>query len=107
MKKDTSTKRTRLFKLARKVARRNRFSKRVASGLIFIGASLVGGFLSSLGTDIYHTIKSVISNQLGFSLSFPQIVFLIIGLVGIALMVSGFEEIDNKPRVKRKSRNIP
>jgi hypothetical protein len=95
-----------LLGLARKV-RRNRFSRRVVSGLIFIATSVVGGFVSSVGTDLYHTIKSVFSNQLGFPLSFPQIIFLIIGLVGIALMLSGFSEIENKSRVRRKNRYIP
>lgn len=86
--------------------RRNRFSKKVVSGLIFIGMSVVGGFVSSVGTDLYHTIKSAFSNQLGFPLSFPQIVFLVIGLAGIVLMISGFDETETKPRVRRRGREL-
>jgi len=76
------------------------------SGLIFIGTSVIGGFLSSVGTDLYHTIKSVISNEPGFPLSLPQIIFLAIGILGIGLMVSGFFESENKTPVKRKSRRF-
>jgi len=83
---------------------RRRFSKKVASGLIFIGTSLIGGFVSSVGTDLYHTIKSAF--ELGFPLSFPQLVFLIIGVAGIGLMVSGFTEVENKPRARRKTRDL-
>jgi uncharacterized membrane protein YuzA (DUF378 family) len=63
----------------------------------------VGGFVSSVGTDLYHTIKSAFCNQLGFPLSIPQIIFLVIGLAGIGLMLSGFADAD-KSRIRRKTR---
>ena len=91
--------------LARKV-RRSRFSKKVVSGLVFIFTSLVGGLISSVGVDLYHTIKSAFSNQVSFPLSFPQIVFLLLGITGIVLMISGFNDLENpKSRVReRKTR---
>jgi hypothetical protein len=77
------------------------------SGLLFIGTSVVGGFISSVGTDLYHTLKSAFSNQFGFPLSIPQILFLIIGLAGIGLMLSGFADVENdKSRIRRKTRDI-
>jgi len=92
--------------LARKV-RRRQFSRKVVSGLLFIATSVVGGFVSSVGTDLYHTIKNVFSNQFGFPLSVPQILFLIIGLAGIGLMLSGFADVENnKSRIRRKTRDL-
>lgn len=100
----TVSKEGRFVGLARKI-RRRRLSKKVMSGLLFIGTSVVGGFISSVGTDLYHTIKSAFSNQLGFPLSIPQIIFLIIGLAGIGLMLSGFADAD-KSRIRRKTREL-
>ncbi|HXQ93495.1 MAG TPA: hypothetical protein VN739_10860 [Nitrososphaerales archaeon] len=87
--------------LARR-ARRRQLSKKMAGGIVFIVTSLVGGFVSSVGTDVYHSIKNVFSNQSGSPLSFPQVIFLIIGLAGLGLMLSGFVDA-RKPRMRRKS----
>jgi len=86
--------------LARKT-KRNRFSKKVVSGLAFICTSLIGGFISSVGSDLYHTIRNAFS--FGFPLSLPQVIFLIIGIAGLILMISGFSDNENvKGRAKEK-----
>jgi len=92
--------------LARKARRGSRFSKRVISGLAFVCTSLVGGVLSSIGGDLYQTIKSAFSSA--FPLSFPQLIFIVIGVIGILLMASGFGEFE-KPRAKgsdKKTRSL-
>ncbi len=93
--------------MARKVtARRRRLSKKILSGLAFVATSLIGGIISSIGSDLYHTIRNVFLNQAGFPLSFPQIIFLIIGVAGIGLMLSGFKDLEggsNKPRVRKNN----
>jgi hypothetical protein len=75
----------------------------MAGGIAFIATSLVGGFVSSVGTDVYHSLRNVFSNQSGPALSFPQVIFLIIGIAGLGLMLSGLFGANSKPRVRRKS----
>jgi len=75
----------------------------MAGGIAFIATSLVGGFVSSVGTDVYHSLRNVFSNQSGLPLSFPQVIFLIIGIAGLGLMLSGLLDASSKPRVRRKS----
>ena len=74
----------------------------MAGGIAFIVASLVGGFVSSVGTDVYHSLRNVFSNQSGLPLSFPQVIFLIIGIAGLGLMLSGLMD-TSKPRARRRS----
>jgi len=74
----------------------------MAGGIAFIATSLIGGFVSSVGTDVYHSIKDVFS--IGLPLSFPQIVFLIIGIAGLGLMLSAVLDVNrSKPRARKRS----
>ncbi|MFI5419943.1 MAG: hypothetical protein ACHQ1H_03145 [Nitrososphaerales archaeon] len=83
--------------------RKRRFSKRVAGGLAFVVTGIVGGFFSSVGIDVYHTIKSAVFNDNGFPITFPQILFLLIGLAGLGLLLSGVVMPPSKPRVKKRT----
>ena len=83
-------------------SRRRLFSRRMASGLAFIITRLVGGFVSSVGTDIYHVMKNIIANESGLPLSLPQIIFLLIGIAGLALIVSSRFEPDGRMPGRRK-----
>jgi hypothetical protein len=88
--------------LARRT-RGRRFSRRVVGGMAFIVTGIIGGFVSSVGIDVYHTIKSAVMNENGFPISVPQILFLLIGLAGLGLILSGFIEPAPRSRVRKKN----
>jgi hypothetical protein len=75
----------------------------MASGLIFIITGIVGGFITSVGIDIYHTLKTAVLNENGFPISVPLILFLLIGIAGLGLLLSGVVMPSPKPRVKKRS----
>jgi hypothetical protein len=75
----------------------------MASGLAFIITGIVGGFITSVGIDIYHTLKTAVLNENGLPVSVPQILFLLIGIAGLGLLVSGVVAPPPRPRVKKRS----
>jgi hypothetical protein len=75
----------------------------MASGLIFIITGIVGGFITSVGNDIYHTLKTAVLNDNGFPISLPQILFLLIGIAGLGLLLSGVVAPPPRSRVKKRS----
>jgi hypothetical protein len=67
--------------------RAHRFSKRMISGIIFVFTSCAGGFAASLGAGLYTFVQRMFApREMPFSL--PEILFLLIGLVGVVLIVS-------------------
>ena len=74
------------------------FSKKMIGGIISITTSVIGGFLSSVGINLYDIMKLEISSRLNNSLNIPQAVFLIVGIAGLILIVSDL-------RGRRKKRN--
>jgi len=73
---------------AKRVTRRRRFSNRMKGGIIFMATGLVGGFVSSVGADIYHALSAIAISNSNFPLTLPQLVFMIIGIVGLGLLLS-------------------
>jgi len=71
--------------------------------MAFIVTGIIGGFVSSVGIDIYHTLKSAVLNESGFPISIPQMLFLLIGLAGLGLILSGLIEPAKRPRVRKKT----
>ncbi|MGI0090942.1 MAG: hypothetical protein ACREBS_04470, partial [Nitrososphaerales archaeon] len=62
-----------------------------------------GGFLSSVGSDIYSELKSAFTSYSGFVLSVPQIVFLLVGVTGLALIVSDLIKRKSRAQVRRNN----
>ena len=79
-----------------------RISKRALAGLLSILTSVVGGILSSIGSDLYNAIKGQIQEG-SFYITALQIVFVIIGLVGICLLCVDFlERRKNREKASRR-----
>jgi hypothetical protein len=71
-------------------------------GISFIVVSLLGGFASSLGSDLYRAFKGMLTSGSGFPFSLPQIAFLAVGLIGIGLLISGLID-SERGYVKKRS----
>lgn len=82
--------------------RSHRFSKRMLSGIIFVLTSFVGGIVASVGEGLYNYVQSMFAlNEI--PLSFPEIAFLLVGLVGITLILSDLRKNNNQaPTVSRR-----
>ena len=72
----------------------------MTGGIVFIITSLVGGFVSSVGTDLYHILKNIIANGSELPLSLPQLIFLMIGISGLGLLVSALVDTDTPSKKK-------
>jgi hypothetical protein len=59
----------------------------VLGGIIFILTSCAGGFAASFGAGLYNFIQRMFV-VLESPFSLPEIVFLLIGLVGVVLIIS-------------------
>ncbi len=64
--------------------------------------SVIGGFLSSAGIDLYDIAKFEISVRSNIPLDFPQFMFLIIGIAGLTLIMSDLAN-TRKKRNRRKN----
>jgi hypothetical protein len=63
------------------------------AGLLSIIAAIVGGILSSLGNDIYDSLKGQILQSSAVALViFLQILFLMMGILGIGLVLFDYYE---------------
>ncbi|MDA4129188.1 MAG: hypothetical protein OK457_00305 [Thaumarchaeota archaeon] len=91
--------------MATRVRSRRGFSKRLVGGLIFFMTGITGGFFTSIGMDLYHTLRTAVLNQNGLSISVPQILFLLIGIAGLGLLLSAVIEPapSARPRAKKRS----
>jgi hypothetical protein len=81
-----------------------RFSKRMVGGIIFVLTSFAGGFLASVGANMYSFLKKFFAKGQGSPLSLPQIVFLMIGVIGLALIISDLLN-DQRSTRRRKVRS--
>ena len=64
--------------------------------------SVIGGFLSSAGIDLYDVAKFEISVRSNIPLDFPQFMFLIVGIAGLTLIISDLGS-TRKRRNRRKN----
>lgn len=67
--------------------RHHRFSKRMIGGIIFVLTSFIGGFLASVGANLYSYVEGIFVRP-GNPVTLPQIGFLLIGVAGLVLIFS-------------------
>jgi hypothetical protein len=68
--------------------RPHHFSKKMLGGIIFVLTSFAGGFLASVGANMYSLLREFFSTRGGVPLTVSQVVFLLIGAVGLGLIIS-------------------